>query len=339
LSSIDSRLPEPESPRVLLVEDDAPTRLILQVWLRENGFEFVVAENGDDAWKILEQKHPPEVAIIDWTIPGMDGIELCRRLRATERDYYPYILMITAREEKQDVAYALESGADDYLVKPFSKADLSARLGVAKRMFKLQAGLIRAREELRIRATRDSLTGLFNRAAVLDLFGRELNRATRSRHSTGFLLLDLDHFKTINDTYGHLIGDQVLQEIAQRITGSVRAYDLVGRYGGEEFCIVLPNCPESQLRERAETIRLTVAQQPFSAGADTIPMTVSIGALGASISMGSILEIIAIADVALYKAKNAGRNRTVFYESQGPGVLGSFKTAEPKAGRQLRGIA
>jgi diguanylate cyclase (GGDEF)-like protein len=336
---------------VLLAEDDTATRLILQCWLQENGFEFVVASNGNEAWRILRQQRPPEVLVLDWTMPGIDGIELCRRLREAERDYYPYILMIAARDEKQDVAYALESGADDYLVKPFSKADLTARLGVAKRIFKLQDGLIRAREELRVQATKDSLTGLFNRSAFLDLFERELSRAQRSRSSTGFLLLDLDDFKNVNDTYGHLLGDQVLCETAKRIKQSVRTYDLVGRYGGEEFCIVLPGCTSSQLRARAEVIRRSFVREPFRAGAGTIAMTVSIGATAASAGANSTSEIIAIADIALYKAKHDGRNRAVFCESWEAGIPESAPTPisqaavreKPRAARskssRLRGIA
>jgi len=338
LASIDGHSSGSETPRVLLAEDDRATRLILQCWLQENGFDFVVATNGDEAWKILVQKHPPQLVLVDWSMPGIDGIELCRRLRAAERDYYPYVVMITAKDNKQDIAHALESGADDYLVKPFSKADLSARLGVANRIFKLQAGLIRAREELRIQATRDSLTGILNRGTLLDLFARELNRARRSRTSTGFLLLDLDNFKSINDTHGHLAGDQVLQEAARRITQSVRSYDLVGRYGGEEFCIVLPDCPESQLRERAEAIRLAVAQELIVAGCGAIPITTSIGAISATGEAGSISEIIAIADVALYKAKSGGKNCTVVYQSSGSGLLGSFESTAAKP-NPLRGIA
>jgi diguanylate cyclase (GGDEF)-like protein len=326
LPSLSSGLSGSASPRVLLAEDDTATRLILQCWLGDNGFEIVVANDGNEAWSILEQAHPPEILILDWTMPGIDGIELCRKVRNKDRAYYPYVLMIAARNEKQDVAHALESGADDYLVKPFSKSDLRARLGVAKRIFTLQDGLIRAREQLRLEATKDSLTGLFNRAAFLDLFGRELSRAGRSRSSTGFLLMDLDKFKVVNDTYGHLIGDHVLRETAQRITQNVRAYDLVGRYGGEEFCVVLPDCSMSQVRERAETIRASFADEPLRVGTGTVPITLSIGATAASADAGSISSMIATADVGLYRAKSAGRNRTVFCEKRWDGVTDSLET-------------
>ena len=311
MPSLDLQIDGSELPRVLLADDDSATRRLLSALLAQWGFEVVVATNGDEAWDILHQVQTPKIVLVDWSMPGMDGIELCRKLRATPREYYPYILMLTGKSDNQDIVKALESGADDYLAKPFDAAALKARLTVARRMLKLQDGLIEAREELRMQATKDALTGLFNRAAFLDLFERELNRALRLRSHTGLLLLDLDHFKKINDTYGHSIGDNILREFARRLKQTVRTYDFVGRYGGEEFCVVIPNCPERIVRERAEAIRMAIVNDPIRIGELSIPVTVSVGATVVFADTSSCSDVIAVADVALYRAKSAGRNRTV----------------------------
>ena len=229
-----------ERPRVLIAEDDTITRLILKHWIQRWGYEVVVVDNGQDAWQILQQERPPEVVIIDWGMPGIDGIELCRRLRDKSRSYYHYILMVTGRTEELDVVHALESGADDCLGKPFAEPELRARLLVATRILALQNELIHAREELRAQAMRDGLTGLWNRTAFLDLCKHELDRAARTNGRTGLLMLDLDNFKLVNDTYGHLAGDLVLKEAARRLSQNVRSYDFVGRFGGEEFFVAFP---------------------------------------------------------------------------------------------------
>ena len=189
-----------ELPRVLIAEDDTVTRLILKNWILRWGYEVVVVDNGDDAWLVLQQERPPEVVIMDWGLPGIDGIELCRRLRDKSRSYYHYILMVTSRTDEIDIVHALESGADDCLGKPFGGPELRARLLVANRILALQNELIHAREELRAQAMHDGLTGLWNRTAFLDLFTHELERAERVNGHTGLLLLDLDNFKQVNDT-------------------------------------------------------------------------------------------------------------------------------------------
>jgi diguanylate cyclase (GGDEF)-like protein len=301
-----------ERPRVLIAEDDTVTRLILKHWIKRWGYDIVVVDNGLDAWEIMQQERPPELVIMDWVMPGMDGIELCRKLRDKSREYYHYILMITGRTDEQDVVHALESGADDCIGKPFGELELRARLLVASRILRLQNELIHAREELRLQAMRDGLTGLWNRAAFLDLFERELNRSKRSHGRTGLLLLDLDNFKKINDTYGHLAGDIILSQAALRLRQNVRSYDFVGRYGGEEFFIALPGCDKQQLCERAEVIRKAFCDQPFQADKDKIAVSVSIGAVVVEGGAGSAWDSLAVADIGLYKAKDAGRNRVVY---------------------------
>jgi diguanylate cyclase (GGDEF)-like protein len=246
--------------------------------------------------------------ILDWVMPGIDGPELCRRIRRTSCMPYQYILLVTARNESQDVVNGLEAGADDYLTKPFDQNELRARLRVGNRILALQADLIESREKLRFQATHDGLTGLWNRSSVLDMLHREMDRANRNEGFTGVLMLDLDHFKRVNDKYGHQAGDAVLKSAADRIAEMVRPYDIVGRYGGEEFLVVLPNCDIEQSRQTAERICAAVGDVPILLGNREIRVTVSIGVTACAANTFQENQLLAIADIALYKAKDAGRN-------------------------------
>ncbi len=295
---------------VLVAEDDPMFRTILKRWLETWGYPVTIAEDGEQAWAILQQEAQPELLILDWVMPGVDGAELCHRIRARQRAPYQYILLVTAKDNTDDVVAGLDAGADDYLTKPFERNELRARLRVGKRILTLQDGLIRAREDLRFQATHDALTGIWNRRAVFDLLQRELERATRSLSATGLLMLDLDHFKEVNDTYGHLAGDAVLREAAARVIQVVRSYDLVGRHGGEEFLVVLPGCDSNQVLQSAERVRAIIEATPIIVDRFAIRVTVSVGATSAT-SGTSQKELLGIADAALYQAKKAGRNRTV----------------------------
>jgi two-component system, cell cycle response regulator len=322
-----------ERPRVLIAEDDPVTRLILKHWILGWGYEIVVVESGNEAWNVLQQERPPEVVIIDWAMPGIDGIELCRRLRDKSRPYYHYILMVTGRTDETDVVHALESGADDCIGTPFGEAELRARLHVASRILALQNELIHAREELRAQAMRDGLTGLWNRTAFMDLFKRELQRAERNHGHTGLLLLDLDNFKQINDTYGHLAGDEVLREVAARLCQHVRSYDFVGRYGGEEFVIALPGSARDRLSQRAEAIRNAICKEPVRLAQGDVTVTLSIGAAVANSAETSVSDVLAVADVGLYRAKNAGRNCSVLCERPWEEILESPLTQSDRCSR------
>lgn len=295
---------------VLVAEDDPMFRTILKRWLETWGYPVTVAEDGEQAWTILQQEAQPELLILDWVMPGVDGAELCHRIRARQRAPYQYILLVTAKDNTDDVVAGLDAGADDYLTKPFERNELRARMRVGKRILTLQDGLIRAREDLRFQATHDALTGIWNRRAVFDLLQRELERATRSLSATGLLMLDLDHFKEVNDTYGHLAGDAVLREAAARVIQVVRSYDLVGLHGGEEFIVVLPGCDSNQVLQSAERVRAIIEATPIIVDRFAIRVTVSVGATSAT-SGTSQKELLGIADAALYQAKKAGRNRTV----------------------------
>lgn len=311
VQSLETERPRSPCARVLVAEDDAMFRIILRRWLESWGYQVVVVEDGAQAWSVLQQEHPPELLILDWIMPEVDGTELCRRIRERQRGPYQYILLVTAKDDKQDVVRGLEAGADDYLTKPFDRSELRARLRVGNRILTLQDDLIQAREELRFQATHDVLTGIWNRGALLDLLHRELDRASRSQSPTGLMILDVDHFKIVNDTYGHLVGDVVLKEVVNRVSHVVRLYDLLGRYGGEEFLIVLPGCGTDQIQLSAERIRAAIAGAPILAAGHKIPLTVSIGGAVANGGKSSDKDTLASADAALYQAKNAGRNRTV----------------------------
>jgi two-component system cell cycle response regulator len=298
------------SETILIAEDDPIFRRLLQSRLQSWGYRVIAAEDGTRAWELLQQANTPDLLILDWLMPGVNGIELCRRIRAKQRDRYQYILLLSGKDEKQDVVDGLEAGADDYLTKPFDLGELRARLRAGNRVLTLQNELIQAREALRFQATHDDLTGLWSRGATLHLLNGELDRGLRSRTPTGILMIDLDHFKSVNDTYGHLTGDAVLKECGRRINHAVRKYDLVGRYGGEEFLAVLSNCTTEDLEKIAERARYAIAEKSISTVTADVSLTVSIGGVTAS-SDPSDLELLSAADAALYEAKRAGRNRVV----------------------------
>jgi len=219
------------------------------------------------------------------------------------------MVLLTSKESKEDVVAGLESGADDYLTKPFDPEELKARLRTGLRILSLEDRLVEAREEMRFQATHDGLTALWNRGVIMDLLGRELARSRREHVSTSILMCDLDHFKSVNDTYGHLAGDDVLKETAKRLLSSVRSYDLVGRYGGEEFLVILNNCNPAYALARAEQICKTIAQKPAQTSSGAVPITMSLGLLvSQEWDCLPLEELLQHADEALYAAKASGRN-------------------------------
>jgi diguanylate cyclase (GGDEF)-like protein len=306
------RLNVGEFRRVLLAENDRALRLVLQQMLQGWGFEVLPATHGLEALNILEQERPPELAILSETLPGIDGVELCRRIADRASDCAPYVFILARSFRRLDMVRALESGAAEYLTMPFEASELRARLTVAARILTRQETLVRARDQLRIHATKDSLTGVWNRRAILEILEEELSRGARHERSTGVLLVDLDHFKRVNDLHGHLVGDLVLRETGRRLSRTLRSHDSIGRYGGEEFLVVVPGSKLSDLFELAERIRITMENEPIDAGQAKIPIMLSVGATIAAARERSTSKVIAVADDALYKAKRNGRNRTVY---------------------------
>jgi len=295
---------------VLIADDDSVSRRVLARMLTTNGYEVVEASDGDQAWRILEREEAPRLAIFDWMMPGMTGPDLCRKLRERNREPYTYVLLLTARTDKQDVVEGMDAGADDYVTKPFEARELQVRLRAGRRILDLQADLMKAREALREQATHDPLTGLWNRYALLEALEREHSRAAREGTPLAVIMVDLDHFKHVNDTYGHLAGDAVLRETAGRMQAVVRSYDLVGRFGGEEFLIVLPGTSGANAAQLAERLRAAVAHDPVCHDGVPIPVTASFGVgAGGTAPGGDPQTLIRLADEALYRAKENGRNR------------------------------
>lgn len=297
------------SNTVLVADDDPIFRHVLQSCLERWGYPVLAVENGSHAWKILQEPDAPQMVILDWMMPGLDGLELCRKLRHQSQGPYKYLLLVTAKDNKQDIVAGLEAGADDYLTKPFDVDELRARVRSGTRILQLQDALLQAHEKLQFEAAHDSLTGIWNRRAILDLLKKEVERHHRSGECLGIIMADVDHFKKINDSYGHLAGDTVLREIVERLAQAVRSYDFVGRYGGEEFLVVVPGCATAQIVASGERIRTFIADRPIKTDAGELSVTLSLGA--ASVHANSVFDYEAVlhaADTALYRAKANGRN-------------------------------
>jgi diguanylate cyclase (GGDEF)-like protein len=295
---------------VLVAEDNPVFQSMLRSMLTKWGYDVRISPNGLDAWEGMQAADAPRLAVLDWMMPYMDGVEVCRRIRAAAREPYVYVLLLTARTESQDLVEGMEAGADDYLTKPFNAQELRVRLRAGRRILDLQQQLMKAREALRVQATHDALTGLLNRGRVLEILLAEIARSERELRPLAVLMVDLDHFKQINDTRGHMAGDAVLREAAHRMQAATRQYDSPGRYGGEEFLIVLPGCGARDSYAQAERIRQAFASEPFAAGSDSLAVTCSIGVSSRhTCAAGDADRLIREADAALYGAKKQGRNR------------------------------
>ena len=310
--------------RVLIADDSIVSRHLLEATLRKWGYEVVVATDGAEAWQMLQAEGAPRLAILDWVMPGLTGPEVCKRVRehVSDKDAnYTYLLLLTSKSQREDIIEGMESGADDYLTKPFDQHELKVRLRAGTRIIDLQRELVAAKDELREQATKDFLTRIWNRSSILDVFQREMARAAREGRSVGVVLADLDRFKLINDTYGHFAGDAVLREFTHRALACVRPYDSIGRYGGEEFLIILPGCDSTCTLNQAERLRVALASEPMAINDLRHPTTASFGATCWKPGMDTNVEsLIRVADEAMYQAKNQGRNRTVYLPaSPGPG--------------------
>jgi two-component system cell cycle response regulator len=298
---------------VLVAEDNPVSRKLLEKALHKAGYEVVSVENGRAALDYLVKRFCP-IVLTDWMMPEMDGPDLCRAIRRSEFQGYVFVILLTAKDSKNDIIEGLEAGADDYLTKPFNPAELMARLNTGKRILELERSLRKANEEIRQLSITDPLTGSYNRGYLNNHLPQELKRTLRYGRSLSLILCDIDHFKRVNDTYGHQVGDMVLRAFSRRLMGSIRRdLDWVARYGGEEFLIVLPETDLSGASLVGERIRKVIEGIQIDLRGKLIRVTASFGVT----SIGSIDtkaenlcdDLIKRADDMLYLAKSEGRNR------------------------------
>ncbi len=304
--------------KLLIAEDDLTSRTMLAAVTSKWGYEPVEVEDGEAAWQIMQGEDAPRLLLLDWEMPKLDGLALCQRIRQQkDKDSNPtFIILLTARNETAYIVEGLNAGANDYITKPFKNAELQARLQVGRRMLDLQEELNSAKQALAIQANHDELTGLINRRALMEAMEQEMARANRQSLPLHVGLVDIDHFKQVNDSHGHLAGDAILRDVASRLGTTLRTYDRVGRYGGEEFMILL-SCDAAHAQEAFERIRRAIADEAFVYEEVTLQITISCGVTSYTPLQDTrnSTELLAAADDALYEAKAAGRNRTVFAQA------------------------
>jgi diguanylate cyclase (GGDEF)-like protein len=298
--------------QILIADDEIISRKLLQGTLAQLGHECVAVADGTAAVEALLGTGGPRLAILDWMMPGADGLEVCRVVRE-RAEAYAYLILLTGRDSTEDMITALDAGVDDFLTKPFRLGELRARLRSGIRVLELQSGLLDAQEALRQHATLDHLTGLWNRRMILEQLDRELSRARREKSALAVAMVDIDRFKAVNDTHGHAAGDAVIRDTAAAIRSQLRESDVVGRYGGEEFLMLMPGCGAESGREVAERVRKRIEAVPTLYGALELSVTASFGLASTKVSGTEPSSLIEAADSALYRAKSNGRNRVEEY--------------------------
>jgi two-component system cell cycle response regulator len=297
--------------KILIADDDLTSRSIMTAVLTKCGFDPVIAEDGRAAWDLLQRPDAPRLILLDWSMPGMDGVEICRRLRDDGVPDPPYIVLVTARGKKSDIVAGLEAGANDYVAKPYDNEELLARIRVGQRMLEMQSKLMEARDAMEHQATHDFLTGVFNRRAIRDRLKQEMARTGRERGRLSIGMFDIDHFKNINDTFGHQAGDEALVAFTRRLEGGLREYDCLGRYGGEEFLVIAPGSVGSKSESLYERLLARISGAEFATNAGSVSLTVSIG-VAPGTGRSTVDALLAAADSALYQAKAGGRNQVAY---------------------------
>ena len=308
--------------KILIAEDDSVSRMILRRAVEKVGHECLAVEDGEEAWKLYRKTPDVDAIISDWMMPGMDGLELCRKIRAEERDGYTYFIFLTALGDRDHLLVGLEAGADDYLSKPLDRDELQVRLISARRVTQLHRRLAYQNDELENlnrklfeQSREDPLTRLGNRLRLREELDALRGRVERYGHSYSAVLCDVDHFKLYNDRYGHLAGDEVLQKVASTLVALCRSGDTAYRYGGEEFLAILPEQSLESAAAFADRLRLAVEGLRMPHEANDPPGVVTISAGVAALPAGeskSADDLLTEADEALYRAKKSGRNRVAF---------------------------
>lgn len=292
--------------RILIADDDDVSRLGLEALLTRHGHEVVAVSDGAEAWEILEGEDPPRLAIVDWLMKQVDGVEVCRRVRLRPDLRDVYLILLTSHGDGEHIVAGLAAGANDYVTKPFNRNELLARVSVGVRMVGLQAELAARVRELDALATIDGLTGIANRRTFQARLEAECARSDRDNAPLALMLLDIDRFKSLNDTYGHPAGDEVLTMMGRVLVSSSRNTDLVARFGGEEFAVILINTDKSAARGAAERLRTRIEAEHWPHRS----ITVSIGIASWGLGADTASKLINQADQALYSSKEHGRNRT-----------------------------
>jgi len=322
--------------KLLIVDDETIVRTILSSMIKGWDYEVILAANGEEAWTLLQTIHEPVILLVDWIMSGMDGIELCKKIKQSEKARSAHVIMLTVKSEIEDMVVGFAAGADDFLSKPVDPRELSSRLSVGRRILKYKYELEQrnsilqattkamekimeelnvANEKLRILSMLDEVTGIPNRRSLEDYLAREWGYALRKGEPLTLIMVDADFFKLYNDTYGHQAGDECLRKVASVLNNNItRSGDLVARYGGEEFIVALRNTDTldgqkvgEYLRQRVEGLGI-----PHSASEIAPYVTISLGVATMVPETNHCQSaLIEKADQALYQAKNSGRNRWV----------------------------
>ncbi|MGI6587317.1 MAG: GGDEF domain-containing protein [Peptococcia bacterium] len=296
--------------KVLVAEDSRYYQKVLQDTLNSWGYSVVLTNNGVEALEKLGEEDGPKLAIIDWVMPHLDGLEVCTRVRASINKSYIYLILLTANSSKEDVVKGLEAGADDYIIKPFNEMELKFRLKTGERIINLEDRIMQL-------ALTDSLTGLLNRRAFIERLESELDRYRRLEQPLALIMVDLDDFKKVNDNYGHLVGDEVLKGVAKCFSSFLRKYDFIGRYGGEEFVICLPGVKIKKAEVIAERLRVSMKELVINKGTEPLKLnvTASFGVSSLGENAFDVHTLTKKADEALYVAKTRGKDRVIINES------------------------
>lgn len=315
--------------KILVADDDRVSLMTMRRMLLRSGYEVSTVTDGAAAVHAILQPAGPRLLLLDWMMPSLNGPEVCRAIRASVQSGYIYIILLTAKDSKEDLIAGLEAGADDYLTKPCHPQELTARLRTGERILRLEDGLVEARDEMRFRATHDALTQVLNRGTIVHTLSEQLRQLAGTPDSIAVLLCDVDHFKNINDSYGHPVGDEVLRAIALRLGDIALGSDVVGRFGGEEFLVVLQNVHADGAAALGRGVCDTVYSTPVATSAGPISVSLSIGMVTVSgrETPCHVDDVLKRADTLLYQAKRQGRNRAL--------VEASAETPLPNTARHL----
>lgn len=296
----------PAAVSVLAVDDSPVSRKLLEHALESEPCQLLFAADGAEALRLFAE-HSPRIVITDWMLPDVSGPDLCRQMRLASRSY-AYIIILTSNAEKENLVEGLAAGADHYVTKPFDKQELLARIGVGRRIIELHAQIESKSRQLEELARTDHLTGLPNRRAVEDYGEHQLFGAIRHKFPLWIVLIDIDRFKTVNDTHGHVTGDAVLARVAALLRRNTRAADLCGRLGGDEFILIVSYATQEDIVSTADRLLRTIAEETFDGKLGPFQVTASLGVAGFQGAAADFKQLLDRADRALYAAKESGRN-------------------------------